>query len=153
MLLTLFQSRFWGIFWSTILGALLCVLLLGLGAAAKPSDPISVNVELGSLEGDLHFHPDQLSFKVGKTYRLHLSNPSPLKHYFTAKDFADAIWTRKVEVAGAEIKGKINNIELKPGASIDWLFRPELAGTYSLECTVPGHAESGMVGSISIGAS
>ncbi len=119
---------------------------------SKPADPISVSVELGSLDGDFHFHPDQLSFKAGKTYSLHLSNPSPLKHYFTAKDFADAIWTRKVEVAGAEIKGKINNVELKPGASLDWIFRPELAGTYRLECTIPGHAESGMTGSITISA-
>ncbi len=120
---------------------------------ARPADPINVSVELGSLEGDLHFHPDQLSFKAGKTYRLHLSNPSPLKHYFTAKDFADAIWTRKVEVAGAEVKGKINNVELQPGASLDWIFRPELEGTYRLECTIAGHAESGMVGSITISAS
>ncbi|MDX2272883.1 MAG: sulfocyanin-like copper-binding protein [Cyanobacteriota bacterium] len=105
-------------------------------------------VELGSLGNQLQFFPPQLTFKSGHLYKLQLSNPSQLKHYFTAKDFADAIWTRKAEVAGVEIKGKINNLELKPGAKVEWQFIPIQAGRYPLVCTIPGHAEAGMMGEI-----
>lgn len=110
--------------------------------------PAIVRVELGTLEGSLRFVPDSLEFREGKLYSLVLENPSPVKHYFTAKDFADAIWTRKVEVAGAEVKGHVNNVELKPGAELEWVFVPIKPGTYSLICPLPGHGETGMKGEI-----
>ena len=50
---------------------------------------------------------------IGKCYQLWLTNPSQLKHYFTAKDFADNIWTQKVEAGKVEIKGAIHELELK----------------------------------------
>lgn len=143
------QQRTW---WTVFL-----ILLLFLGGhgsvAAKDlihQPPVSRSVDLGTVEGSLIFKPSHLVFKVGTLYKLKLNNPSPLKHYFTAKDFTDAVWMRKVEVAGVEIKGKVNEIELKPGASVEWFFVPIQVGTYSLLCSVPGHAESGMAGDIVI---
>jgi uncharacterized cupredoxin-like copper-binding protein len=108
-------------------------------------------VELGTADNQLVFVPKELFFRNGNLYRLHLSNPSQLKHYFSAKDFADAVWTRKLEVAGVEIKGQIRELELKPGAAVEWQFIPLKSGVYSLVCTIPGHAEAGMIGQITIG--
>ena len=51
-----------------------------------------------------------------------LKNPSSQKHYFTAKNFADASWTQKVEAGNVEIKGAIHELELKPGAMAEWVF-------------------------------
>lgn len=79
-----------------------------------------------------------------------LENPSPSKHYFSALRFAAAVWTRKVETDGAEIKGAVREVELKPGGRAEWYFVPVQAGTFDLECTVAGHAEAGMVGSITV---
>ncbi|MEM6448669.1 MAG: plastocyanin/azurin family copper-binding protein [Cyanobacteria bacterium P01_D01_bin.123] len=123
---------------------------LAIAKSTLQQTPVVVSVELGTVEGSLRFVPDALQFKEGKLYALVLSNPSPVKHYFTAKDFADAIWTRKVEVAGAEVKGHVNNIELKPGAELEWAFVPIKPGTYSLICPLPGHGEAGMQGEIVI---
>ena len=81
-----------------------------------------------------------------------LDNPSPTKHYFTAKDFADAIWTRKVDAGNVEIKGAIHELELKPTAKAQWVFVPMKPGTYQLYCSIPGHREAGMVGEIVIAA-
>jgi uncharacterized cupredoxin-like copper-binding protein len=81
-----------------------------------------------------------------------LTNPSPQKHYFTSKDFADAIWTQKVEAGNVEIKGVIHELELKPGAKAEWVFVPLKSGTYNLRCTIPGHTEAGMTGKITISA-
>ena len=109
---------------------------------------IQMTVELGSPENSFRFYPDIMRFKVGKQYKLTLNNPSPVKHYFTAKDFADVVWTRKVDVAGVEVKGKISELELKPQAVADWVFVPEKSGEYPLKCIVPGHEMAGMVGKL-----
>ncbi len=109
-------------------------------------------MSLGSAANELKFFPNQLEFVAGKRYKLVLDNPSPQKHYFTAKDFADAIWTQKVEAGKVEIKGAIHELELKPGAVAEWVFVPEKPGTYSLRCPIPGHTEAGMTGTIKVSA-
>ncbi len=109
-----------------------------------------ITVSLGSETGELKFSPNQLEFASGKRYKLVLTNPSPQKHYFTAKDFADAIWTQKVEAGKVEIKGAIHELELKPGAMAEWVFIPMKSGSYNLRCTVAGHTEAGMIGKIAI---
>ncbi|MFN6475607.1 plastocyanin/azurin family copper-binding protein [Nostoc sp. DedQUE07] len=107
-------------------------------------------VSLGNAANDLKFEPNHLEFEVGKRYQLRLNNPSQLKHYFTAKDFADGIWTQKVEAGKVEIKGAIHELELKPSAEAEWVFVPLKSGTYGLRCTIPGHTEAGMIGEIAI---
>lgn len=112
--------------------------------------PIEVKVSLGNSANELKFFPSNLEFAVGKRYKLLLENPSPQKHYFTAKDFADVAWTQKVEAGKVEIKGAIRELELKPGATAEWVFVPIKAGKYNLRCPIPGHTEAGMTGAIAI---
>jgi uncharacterized cupredoxin-like copper-binding protein len=109
-----------------------------------------ITVSLGNTANELKFFPDRLEFTAGKRYKLRLTNPSPQKHYFTAKDFADVIWTQKVEAGNVEVKGAIHELELKPGAEAEWVFVPLKSGTYSLRCPIPGHTEAGMRGEIAI---
>lgn len=111
---------------------------------------ISIDASLSNATGALAFFPNNFKFKSGNRYRLHLINPSTQKHYFTAKDFADAIWSQKVDAGNVEIKGAIKELELRPNTAADWVFVPLRAGDYSLRCTIPGHTEAGMVGKISI---
>jgi len=139
-----------------VLGIWLSVLMIGIPHPVWARDlsrqtPQEKVIELGTADNQLVFVPKELSFRNGSLYRLRLSNPSQLKHYFSAKDFADAVWTRKLEVAGVEIKGQIRELELKPGAAVEWQFIPLKSGVYSLVCTIPGHAEAGMIGQITIG--
>jgi len=138
-----------------ILGLILYLSAISIPAAANAADlsrqPITaITVSLGSETGELKFFPNQLQFESGKRYKLVLKNPSPQKHYFTAKDFADASWTQKVEAGKVEIKGAIHELELKPGAMAEWVFIPMKSGTYNLRCTVAGHREAGMIGKIAI---
>ncbi|MTJ30551.1 MAG: biphenyl 2,3-dioxygenase [Aphanizomenon flos-aquae KM1D3_PB] len=112
--------------------------------------PIEIKVSLGNVVNELKFEPNHLEFTSGKRYNLKLSNPSSQKHYFTAKDFADAIWTQKVEAGNVEIKGNIHELELKPGAKAEWVFVPMKPGKYALGCTIAGHTEAGMKGEIVI---
>lgn len=136
---------------STTLAATL-LLVAGQAAAADLSEqsPIEIDVSLGTQGGALAFEPSELTFEAGKLYKLELKNPSDEKHYFSALRFASAVWTRKVEAGDAEIKGGIREIELKPGGQAEWYFVPVKAGTFHLECTIPGHATAGMVGTIKV---
>ena len=122
-------------------------------AASLINEPATVvKVSLSNTENELKFFPNEIKFVVDHPYKLILSNPSSLKHYFTAKDFADAIWTSKVESDKVEVKGAIREVELRPGAELEWVFVPLKVGTYSLRCPIAGHTEAGMVGQITISA-
>ena len=142
--------------------AMLISLLLWLGWeggltawAAASLDPahqplVEVNISLGNAANELKFVPDRLNFQAGQRYKLILTNPSNQKHYFTAKDFADSLWTQKVEAGKAEFKGAIHEVELKPGGQAEWVFLPMKAGQYELHCSILGHTEAGMVGALTV---
>jgi uncharacterized cupredoxin-like copper-binding protein len=149
----------WGRIWMVglcIAVAICYTLGFGAGLALAASAPLSKRspivqtVSLGNEAGEFIFIPDRLTFKAGSRYQLNLQNNSPTKHYFTAKDFADAIWSQKVDAGNVEVKGAIHELELRPGSSAAWVFIPLRAGTYSLRCTVTGHTEAGMVGTLEI---
>ncbi|MGQ4646754.1 plastocyanin/azurin family copper-binding protein [Lyngbya aestuarii] len=137
-------------------------LFSGASATAAPSlnttsnllsqPATEVKVSLGSSANKLKFFPSKLEFISGIRYKLILDNPSPQKHYFTAKDFADISWTQKVEAGKVEVKGAIHELELKPGGEAEWVFVPMKPGSYKLHCSIPGHTEAGMTGEIVIAA-
>lgn len=132
-----------------ILITLILSLILTTPVLAKEI-PTEVKISLGNSAGELKFFPDNLQFVTGKSYKLILDNSSNQKHYFTAKDFADAIWTRKVDAGNVEIKGAIRELEIRPGAIAQWVFTPMKPGNYDLSCSIPGHKEAGMSGKIAI---
>ncbi len=119
--------------------------------------PIELTVQLGDKSNALRFYPDHLSFETGKLYKLVLENASPQKHYFSSDGFSRAVFTRKVQVNGAdgkaiaEVKGSVREIEVYPGQKAEWWLVPVKAGVFDdLECTIKGHAEHGMVGKITV---
>lgn len=120
-------------------------------------EPVELKVALGNEKNDLRFFPATISLETGKLYRLILSNPSTQKHYFSSEGMAQSVFTRKVQVNGvdgkaiAEVKGQIREIEVYPGGTAEWWFVPIKTGSFNdLKCTIPGHGEGGMVGSIHI---
>ena len=120
-------------------------------------EPIEVVVELGSETNPMRFYPQDLVFETGKLYRMILHNKSNVKHYFSSDSFVQSIYTRKVMAympngeMVAEIKGHVREVEVFPGHTADWWFVPIQTGKLTdLKCTVEGHSEAGMVGTITI---
>jgi uncharacterized cupredoxin-like copper-binding protein len=141
----------WG--WASVLGVWGWLHpAIATAAPASSQPPVEIRVHLSNATNDLKFFPGQIEFVPGTRYKLVLDNPSTAKHYFTAKDFADGIWTQKVEAGNVEVKGAIHELELKPGAIAEWVFVPMKAGRYELHCAIPGHTEAGMVGQLTIAA-
>jgi len=131
-------------------------VVLGAGDLTQQM-PIDIKVQLGDEKNSRRFVPDMIELETGKLYRLILSNASAEKHYFSSEGLSQAAFTRKVQVNGAdgkalaEVKGVIREIEVYPNAVTEWWFVPIKAGQFGdLKCTIPGHAEAGMVGRITI---
>ena len=145
-------------FLTVIFSLLMSIVIMGTSPATAQNlshnllkqPQLEITVSLGNTANELKFEPNYLEFTPGKRYNLKLNNPSSQKHYFTAKDFADGIWTQKVEAGKVEIKGNIHELELKPGAEAEWVFVPIKSGKYTLRCTISGHTEAGMKGEIVI---
>ena len=141
-----------GIFWMVISPnlAIAAPVRPNTGIDFTKQQAIAVNVSLSNTANELKFIPDRFTFESGKRYKLILSNSSATKHYFTSKDFADAVWTQNVVAGNVEIKGSIHELELRPNTTAEWTFVPIKSGTYELHCAIAGHAEAGMRGSITI---
>ncbi|MDJ0844706.1 cupredoxin domain-containing protein [Crocosphaera sp.] len=133
---------------SLLFTVLLSCCLMNMSDTLAATETTEVNVSLGNEAGELVFVPNHVELIAGKKYKIKLDNPSPTKHYFTAKDFADASWTQKVEAAKVEVKGAIHELELKPSAQAEWVLVPMKPGKYELHCSISGHTEAGMVGDI-----
>lgn len=120
-------------------------------------EPVEVSVKLGDADNPMAFTPSNLKFETGKLYKLVLRNESNLKHYFVSEKFSNAVFSRKVQVMGAdgkrisEVKGIIKEIEVDPGGLVEWWFVPvQTVEANDLKCTIEGHAEAGMTGNIVI---
>jgi uncharacterized cupredoxin-like copper-binding protein len=120
-------------------------------------DPIEVTVNLGNENNKLRFFPSTLEFETGKLYKLVIKNPSKQKHYFSAEGLSRSVFTRKVQIVDAsndtlaEVKGVVNEIEVYPNGIAEWWFVPvkTLKGS-PLHCSIKGHTEAGMTGTITI---
>lgn len=148
----------------TAISAFIAVLIAvsGIATARASGDmtaqsPIEVKVTLGDEENALRFFPANLTFETGKLYKLVLYNASGMKHYFSSEGLSRSVFTRKVQVLGtdgktvAEVKGVIREIEVYPNETAEWWFVPVKTGVFDdLKCTIKGHSEAGMVGSINI---
>ena len=116
-------------------------------AAANWDNAQEVTVELG----EFSFTPGDLTFVAGNPYVLTIRNVGQEKHYFTAHEFYRAIATRKVESEQSEVKVPyFTAIEVYPGKEVELLFVAVLPGTFELFCENAGHADAGMVGTITV---
>lgn len=123
--------------------------------------PQEIKINLVGESGKNHFFsPSEIKLETGVLYKLILINKSQNKHYFTSTKFADAVFTRKVQVMDdekkiAEVKGQIKEIEIFPGFSVEWWLIPIKTGIYDdLNCRVldeisrKKHNKMGMTGKI-----
>ncbi|MBI5076412.1 MAG: biphenyl 2,3-dioxygenase [Nitrospirae bacterium] len=145
-----------------ILTLVVIVGLFGSGTALAAGDltaqtPVEIKVQMGDKANALRFFPDKIEMETGKLYKLVLSNPSTMAHYFSSEALSRAVFTRKVQVLGAdgkaiaEVKGAISEIEVHPGGTAEWWFVPVKTATVNdLKCTIKDHSEGGMVGTIVI---
>lgn len=100
---------------------------------------------------EYQFTPSEFTLAKDVGHKLTLTAPAANeeKHYHTAAELYTTLVTRKAQDSQAEIKVPyFKAIELLIGGSTDLYVVPTVAGSFDLICTVPGHAELGMTGTI-----
>jgi uncharacterized cupredoxin-like copper-binding protein len=106
-------------------------------------------LELGKLTDtellDYHMEPKEYTFETGQSYRLKIQ-ASGLKEYaFRAPGFFEAIYIRKIEAGGVEIKGVgLNELEFEDEGEAEIFFVPVRSGEFPY--FIKGHEERGMTG-------
>lgn len=140
-----------------IMAALLSTSSLAFAAGdLSRQEAVVVTMLLGTPSGEPKFTPDRLSFETGKLYTLRLENPGAKPFYFSSPNLADAVYTRKVSIAGAEGKalgevyGAVRRLEVKPGGVVEWWFVPVKAGVFDDVISTKAHADAGMRATIEI---
>ncbi len=133
--------------------------------AADPyrGEPVEITVQFGTAGGDLVMSPRDLSFEVGKYYKLVLKNPSDVEHRLAVADFASSVRTYgkptidRGEVIGrAALKARVpvgylpREIGIAPGGVAEWYFVPVRRASAKVGCTRDSHVEAGMVGTFKV---
>lgn len=101
----------------------------GPGRAGQALPPVAGARTIDLAAGDFAFKPAEITVKAGETVNLQLINQGAVIHdlYLTA----GGLW-----------------VVAQPGQTATAGIRFDRPGTYQFYCTVPGHAEAGMVGRV-----
>ena len=95
------------------------------------------------------FTPESLTLETGQPYKLEIVNTGTGKHYFTAEGFYQSVAFRKAQTSEGEYKAPyFKAIEVFPGDQVDLYFVPVVQGVFGSLCTIAGHEEAGMHGTI-----
>jgi uncharacterized cupredoxin-like copper-binding protein len=122
------------------------------------ADATEIVIEMGQVDAKhMYFKPDHIDLVTGKAYKIVLKNVDKIKHEFAAPEFIGKVFTRKVEVLGAdgkmiaEVKGAIHEVEVAGGGVAEWFIVPVQTGKdIPMECALEGHKEAGMFGTVTI---
>ncbi len=116
-----------------------------------------VAIEMGTNDDGMYFTPSEFKFETGVAYKWVLTNVDDIKHEVSIGEMKEKIFTRKIEIVDAEgelvaeVKGSIHEVEVGPHQSVEWYFVPVQTGeAMVLACELEGHAEAGMVGTVTL---
>lgn len=99
------------------------------GNGAGSAQPLPEATELTLVGDEFEFSPATITVDQGEPFNLTLINTGSLVHDLTIAEFGFSI------VAN-------------PGESVTGGFVPDRPGTYEFVCSIPGHAQAGMSGTI-----
>ena len=142
----------------TILVAILPMLLAACSVAATQTGPQTITIEAAGM----HYQPASLEITAGHPVHLVFKNSDSVDHDFSVMEFPLANGT-PVEagspVPGHDMSGMAGmgaapalHMAAAMGTTSMLEFTASQPGTYQFFCTVPGHKEAGMVGTLVVKA-
>lgn len=134
--------------------AALALALAGCGGDEAESDGGDPASTVTVTMRDLAFAPTSVSMMSGDEVRLRLENDGALVHDFTM----DRMPHRSLRMMGGMQDGEhmheqsryAMHMALEPSSTGSLDFAPTERGEYEFYCTVPGHREAGMRGTIRV---
>ena len=94
---------------------------------------------------DINYDPKELTATVDEEVTIEFENTGALEHTFTIDEISADDVTEEYQGDEADI-----DVVLQPGESGTLSFTPTEAGEFEFYCTVPGHREAGMVGTLTV---
>ncbi len=123
------------------------------GSNAVWTGAVETTVAMQETSTAYAFVPPDVALTQNTGYKLTLSNPSShaSKHYYTATGFYQSVVLRKADDSQAEIKAPyLKAVELLIGGSTTLFIVPTVTGTFNVLCTITGHADLGMTGTLTV---
>lgn len=124
------------------------VFVSACSSASSSTPPVQ---EVVVQAGDLTFEPSEIRVKVGQPVRVILRNGGTLLHDFSSDDAkVAAMKSAGAEHAAHDANSSKPNLHVaaEAGKSATLEFTPTQAGTYAFYCSVEGHSEAGMKGTL-----
>ena len=105
-------------------------------AQAAPAAKAAIDVKI--VATDLKFTPATLQAKVGQAVKVTLDNRGVIEHDLTFP-----------AIPSDKPAGSLKTVA-KPGQTTTLEFTPTKSGAYEYVCTIPGHKEAGMKGTMTV---
>lgn len=115
-------------------------------AAAPPAfDPLVLRIEMR----EYAFQPARLVLPAGRPVRLIFRNSGQIAHQFESPLLQGLPATIADTSSYAEVRG-VELLRVAPGAEARLDFRPLRSGRFAFACTIEGHREAGMTGTLEV---
>ena len=120
------------------------------GAPGDPKKPARiVQVTMREADGKMMFIPDRLEIKRGEQIKFVLRNNGELDHEFVLATAEENVKHAEEMKKNPEMEhDDPNSKRLAPQKANEILWRFSKAGEFEFGCLIPGHRESGMIGTI-----
>jgi len=113
--------------------------------AALAGPPLAVRVEMN----EFAFRPAVLSVRVGQPVRLVFANRGQLAHQFQT-EYLRAVPVRIWNDSTLVESPGLTLVRVEPGGTASMEFYPQRRGRFAFACTIEGHAEAGMRGTLDV---
>lgn len=119
------------------------------GDAKKLSRIVLVTMREG--DGKMMFIPNQVEIRRGEQIRFMLRNSGELDHEFVLASHAENLRHAEAMKKNPDMEHDDPNAKrLQPKGTTEIVWRFTKAGTFEFACLIPGHRESGMIGTITV---
>ncbi len=101
------------------------------------------------LATDFAFEPNEIAVEQGTPVKLALRNEGAQLHDFTVDEMPVKVHEAHGDQHGGHDAGRFAlHLAAEADNTATLEFTPTKAGTYTFYCTVPGHREAGMLGTL-----
>lgn len=117
----------------------------------KESVDVTISLEIDAAE--FSYKPNQLFIKKGVPTQLSLKNTGKVEHdleIVADKNSFILFATENFHAHGGSEQSDKIHLHAKPGEKATSVINATRKGTYKFVCTIPGHKESGMIGTITV---
>ncbi|HEU5099347.1 MAG TPA: cupredoxin domain-containing protein [Roseiflexaceae bacterium] len=133
------------------------VVTIALAACGSSSTAPTTTQSFAVTAKEFGFAPAQLTVTAGQPVELIFQNTGAVEHDWSVREIDLAGNPTATEVSGGHMTGDMHDtpklhVAAGPNAQTKLTFTPSKAGTYEVLCTVAGHKEAGMVGTLTVTA-